>query len=219
MTTQDRTTENLTAQNPTAMDRRELLKRVAYLMGGALSAPAILGALNGCSRSAGPDWKPALLTQAQADLVAEMADIIIPRTETPGARDVGVIAFIDSMLKDVFKSEDRDRFLAGLNEFEALASAEHGRAFVKLDPEQRRALVQRVHDDAVANTPPVSSAAPPKRPFILMTKELTLLGFFMSEIGATQVLQYEAVPGAYRACVPLAKAGNGKAWAIEIAQI
>jgi hypothetical protein len=210
MTTQNRTTQNLSA-----MDRRELLKRVAYLMGGALSAPAILGALNGCSRTSGPEWKPALLTQAQADLVAEVADIIIPRTDTPGAQDAGVTAFIDAMLKDVFKSEDRERFLGGLNEFEALAAKEHGRAFVKLDPEQRGALVRRVHDDAVASAPPGSLTEPPKWPFILMTKELTLLGFFMSEIGATQVLQYEPAPGAYHACIPLAKAGNGKAWASD----
>jgi hypothetical protein len=47
----------------------------------------------------------------------------------------------------------------------------------------------------------------------LMAKELTLLGFFTSEPGATQVLQYIAVPGSYKGCVPLAEAGNGKTWA------
>ena len=52
-----------------------------------------------------------------------------------------------------------------------------------------------------------------QRPFILMTKELTLLGFFTSKAGATQILQYQAVPGSYHACVPLAQAGNGKTWA------
>ena len=49
--------------------------------------------------------------------------------------------------------------------------------------------------------------------FILMTKELTMLGFFTSEVGATQVLQYVPVPGSYKGCVPLSEAGNGKAWA------
>jgi hypothetical protein len=54
-----------------------------------------------------------------------------------------------------------------------------------------------------------------KRPFVLMMKELTMLGFFVSKPGATQVLQYVAVPGGYQACIPIAQAGNGKQWATE----
>ncbi|MET0718044.1 MAG: gluconate 2-dehydrogenase subunit 3 family protein, partial [Pseudoxanthomonas sp.] len=54
-----------------------------------------------------------------------------------------------------------------------------------------------------------------RRPFILTMKELTMLGYFTSEPGATQVLQYRPVPGAYHACIPLARAGNGKTWATE----
>lgn len=76
--------------------------------------------------------------------------------------------------------------------------------------------MQAANDEAVAAG--LAYDPPPKtlrRPFILMTKELSLLGFFTSEPGATQVLQYIAVPGAYQACVPLAQAGNGKAWAQE----
>ena len=53
------------------------------------------------------------------------------------------------------------------------------------------------------------------RPFMLMVKELTLLGYFTSEVGATQVLQYNPLPGPYRGCVPLAQAGNGRLWAEE----
>jgi gluconate 2-dehydrogenase gamma chain len=49
----------------------------------------------------------------------------------------------------------------------------------------------------------------------LMMKELTLLGFFTSQVGATQVLQYVAVPGGFQACIPVAQAGNGKTWATE----
>ena len=56
------------------------------------------------------------------------------------------------------------------------------------------------------------------RPFILMTRELTLLGYFVSQPGATQVLQYNPLPGPFRGCVPLAEAGNGKTWATEQTQ-
>lgn len=200
------------------MNRREAIRRVALLMGGAVSAPAILGVLAGCK--AEPDtaaeWKPVFLTQAQAALVAEVAEIMIPRTNTPGAKDIGIPAFIDKMMKDTYPEDDQQRFIAGLADFEAQAKREHGRAFLDLEPAQRAALVKQVHDPAVEvereSDLPLDER---HRPFIITMKELTLLGYFTSEPGATQVLQYRPVPGAYQACVPLAQAGNGKTWATE----
>jgi hypothetical protein len=200
------------------MNRREAIRRVALLMGGAVSAPAILGVLAGCK--AEPDtaaeWKAAFLTQAQGALVAEVAETMIPRTDTPGAKDVGIAAFIDKMMKDTYSKPEQQRFLAGLADFEAQAKREHGRAFIELEPAQRAALVKQVHDPAVEadreSTVPLDKR---RRPFILTMKELTLLGYFTSEPGATQVLQYRPVPGAYQACIPLAQAGNGKTWATE----
>jgi hypothetical protein len=149
-------------------------------------------------------------------LVTEVADIIIPRTDTPGARDVGVTAFIDKMLKDTYAREDQERFITGLKEFDSRAQSQYGRVFVKLEPTQRGALVKSVHDAALAEDQKKAlSADKLQRPFILMMKELTLLGFFTSEQGATQVLQYLPIPGAQRGCVPLAAAGNGRDWAEE----
>lgn len=207
----------------TVIDRREAIRRVALLMGGAVSAPAILGVLAGCSAepdSAEPgteaEWKPTFLTEAQAALVAEVAEIMIPRTNTPGAKDVGIPAFIDKMLKDAYPKDEQARFVAGLADFETQAKREHGRTFLELEPALRAALVKQVHDPAVEvereATLPVAERG---RPFILMMKELTLLGYFISEPGATQVLQYRPVPGAYHACIPLAQAGKGRTWATE----
>lgn len=208
----------------TDLHRREAIRRVALLMGGAISAPAILGVLAGCSAdpdtSAKPgaqaEWKPSFLTPAQVALVAEVAEIMIPRTDTPGAKDVGVPAFIDKMLKDVYPKDAQARFVAGLAEFEAQAKREHGRAFLELQPAQRAAMVTQVHGPAVKAEREASLPLDQRqRPFILVMKELTLLGYFTSEAGATKVLQYRPVPGAYQACVPVAQAGNGKTWATE----
>jgi gluconate 2-dehydrogenase gamma chain len=198
------------------VNRRELLQRAAYLMGGALSAPAVLGLLNGCTAKNEVSWQPVFLSKEQAALVSEVAEIIIPRTDTPGAKDVGVPAFIDTMLKDVYTREDQDRYVAGLTAFDDAARTAHGKIFVDLKKAQQTDLVRKVHDQAVAvelayDPPPTTL----RRPFILMTKELALLGFFTSEPGATQVLQHAAVPGSYQGCVPLAQAGNGKSWATE----
>jgi gluconate 2-dehydrogenase gamma chain len=198
------------------MNRRELLQRVAYLMGGAISAPAVLGVLNGCTAKKEATWQPVFLSKEQGAVVADVAEIIIPRTDTPGAQDAGVPAFIDTMLKDVYEDADRQRYVSGLKAFDDAARTAHSKGFVELTKPQQTELVRKFHDEAVASELAVETRPSYlQRPFILMTKELTMLGFFSSEPGATQVLQYSAVPGAFKGCVPLAQAGNGKAWALE----
>jgi gluconate 2-dehydrogenase gamma chain len=199
------------------MNRRELLQRVAWLMGGAISAPAVLGVLNGCSaKKEEAAWQPVFLSKEQGAVVAEVAEIIIPLTDTPGAKDAGVPAFIDTMLKDVYEQEDQQRYVSGLKAFDDAARTAHGKGFVELPKQQQTELVRKFHDEAVAvELADHTRSSYRQRPFVLMTKELTLLGFFTSEPGATQVLQYSAVPGPFKGCVPLAQAGNGKSWALE----
>ena len=201
------------------MNRREVLQRVAMLMGGAISAPAALAVLNGCSPKPDAAWQPLFLSKEEGAMVEDVADLIVPRTTTPGARDVGVPAFIDVILKDAYPSEDQARFISGLRDFDAEAQRVHGKPFLQLPQTQRMSFLQQVHDAAAADEKVQADkdvpAAERKRPFILMMKELTLLGFFSSQVGATQVLQYVAVPGGFQACIPIAQAGNGKQWATE----
>lgn len=193
------------------MDRREALRRTALMMGGVLSAPAIMGVLNGCAAKPTIDWKPVFLNEDQGLLVSQVAEIIIPKTDTPGAKDAGVPAFIDLMVKDVYSKNEQERFLSGLQAFDEEAKKAYGDPFVELDEEQQIEHVRKVHDAALQAE---KNADPrPHRPFILMTKELTLLGFFTSQPGATEVLQYVAVPGSYKGCIPVSEAGNGKTWA------
>jgi hypothetical protein len=70
-------------------------------------------------------------------------------------------------------------------------------------------FVKKYNEDSVK----ASKEKPGPKPFFLMAKELTLMGYFTSEEGATKVLQYEAVPGAYKGCIPLKEAGQGRTWA------
>jgi gluconate 2-dehydrogenase gamma chain len=198
------------------MNRREALKRVAWLMGGSVSVSAILAVRNGYSATTPASSKSSFLSLPQAGIVSAVAEIIIPRTDTPGAIDVGVPGFIDRVLEDVYTEEDRRRYLTGLTALDAAAQTEHGRNFVALEAPRQVALVQQFHDAAVVEERRLRRSHETfQRPFILMTKELTLLGFFTSQVGATQILQYQAVPGSYQACVPVAQAGNGRTWAVQ----
>jgi gluconate 2-dehydrogenase gamma chain len=199
-----------------SLSRRETLKRIAWLMGGTLSASAILGIRKGYSATTSAASKPSVLSQEQMSIVAAVAEIMIPRTDTPGAIEVGVPGFIDLMLKDVYTQQDRDRFLAGLAEFDAAAHSEQGKDFHALESTRQVALVRKFHDAAVIEEKRLARPQQRfQRPFILMTKELTLLGFFTSRAGDTHVLQYVAIPGSYHGCLPIGQAGNGKTWAVE----
>jgi glucoside 3-dehydrogenase (cytochrome c) hitch-hiker subunit len=180
----------------------------------------VLGVLSGCSpKPSGASWTPQFLSKEEGAVVEDVADLILPRTDTPGARDVGVPAFIDVILKDAYPADDQARFVSGLKDFDAEAQRAHGKPFLELPQAQRLAFLQKVHDEAaVAERKQADNEVPPSernRPFVLMMKELTMLGFFVSKPGATQVLQYVAVPGGFQACIPLAQAGNGKQWATE----
>lgn len=192
------------------IDRREALRKAAWLMGAAISAPAMAAILQGCKATPELSYTPQFFTEDQARLVSELAEIIIPKTDTPGAKDAGVPGFIDLILKDCYKKEDQDRFLAGLTEFDAAAKTAYGDSFIYLEPEKQLEFAKAQNEAAIKAMNEDRSAP---RPFFLMAKELTLLGFFTSEPGATQVLQYVAVPGSYKGCIPLSEAGNGKTWA------
>jgi gluconate 2-dehydrogenase gamma chain len=190
------------------MNRREWLKCMSMLAVGAVTAPSLLAVFDAHAAAQRADTTAPFFTKQQSDVVAAVADIILPQSDTPGAVEAGVPRFIDQMFRDVYTKEEQQHYVHALAAFEKAGS----KPFLQLDAAQRKALVTRLHEEALAksNLNPASASA-----FVLMTKKLTMLGFFMSQPGCTEVLQYVAVPGAYHADIPLSQAGNGKAWAIE----
>ena len=199
------------------MDRREAIQRTAIILGYAISAPALNGVLIGCKADPRLEFKPNFFNNEQAAAVSEISEIIIPKTNTPGAIDAGVPGFIDSLIGEVYTKDERDTFLKGLNDFNSDARSNYGDDFFRCSLEQRIELFKRHHDKAIATSAgggPTgwwNAGSAVEKPWILIMKELTLLGFFTSEVGATQVLQYNQVPGPYQGCVPLTQVG--KAWA------
>jgi hypothetical protein len=199
------------------MNRREAIQRTAMVLGYAVSGPALIGILNGCKPDPQAAFKPEFLTMEQALLVEELTEIIIPRTDTPGAKDVGVPMFIDKLLKDVFPKEDQERFVKNLMDFDEGAKKSYGNSFIQCSLEDKDAYFKKIHDEVIqqlTNNGPSgwwNVGGKEGKPFMVEIKELTLLGFFTSEPGATQVLQYNQVPGPYKGCVPLAEVG--KQWA------
>ena len=140
--------------------RREALKRAAWILGGTVSAPTILGVLAGCrAEQTTTAFTPRTLTPDQQNTVEAIAEIIIPETETPGAKAAGVDQFVDRMLTDYYKPADRDRFLAGLKRVDAGAQRLHGKPFGALTKEQQTAIVLDL-DKAAFTEPPAKADTP-----------------------------------------------------------
>ena len=205
--------------------------RVAALTGVVMTLPALADTLEASAARRTLTGKPVFFTADQDMTVAELADTIIPTTKTPGAKAAKVNEIIDVILKDCYKEADQKRFLEGLAQTNKLSQDAYGKAFAQLDSPQRIEIVKKLEADAKkqkadrasAQTAGAQADAQMPRgrrgemgdraaPFFTMLKDLTLTGYFTSEIGCTQALEYVAVPGRYDGCVPL-KPGQ-KAWAI-----
>jgi hypothetical protein len=206
-----------------AIDRREALKRVAAVLGGVVSLPTTTGLLSGCSVDRSPNWSPKALTDHQNELVITITEHIIPETDTPGAKGAKVNQFIDTMLADGFLPKDRSRFLEGLKTVDARAEERTGQRFLESPREQQIALLEEMDREAFGEEDGVPTGAsfgsfgerpdddPDPPSFFRMMKELTLTGYYTSEVGATKELKYDAVMGRYEACIAYEEIG--RSWA------
>lgn len=152
------------------LTRREALQRAAWLLGGTLATPTILGVLAGCGddRPRGTarrrDFTPRTLTPDQRVTVVAIAEAIIPTTDTPGAKDAYVDEFVDNMLSDHYPVADRERFLAGLARVEARAQRVHQKGFNALTAAQQSALVAELDRVSFSDREQKKDSAEKKQP-------------------------------------------------------
>lgn len=199
------------------MNRRDALARVAIIMGGT-----VLGAdyfLTSCSSPARKDEKAAnaksatpekpLLDQNQIGLLDEVGETILPATKTPGAKAAQVGSFMAVMVRDCYAPADQKIFLSGLTKLDEDCKKKNGKGFLACDPAQRTAFLTALDHEQKAFTANKRKDDPSH--YFRMMKELTLLGYFTSEVGASKALRYLPVPGHYDGNVPYKK--GDKAWA------
>lgn len=183
------------------MNRREAMKGVGLLFGSALSVSTLAVFQQGCTRS--KEAVAGVFTDEDAQLMATIGDIIIPETpDSPGAKAVGIGAFMVKMLEDCYSQEDRENVSLALGYFES------DKDFSALSPDEQVAAVSDLDGQVYAKSNELEDGL--VRGYKII-KELTLFGYFSSEAGATQALRYELVPGRYDGCVDLKPVD--KAWA------
>jgi hypothetical protein len=182
-----------------AISRRDAIKKAALLVGGSLLMPDILKAWGNLTIENPDFW----LLPGQAELIAEIAETIVPTTGTPGAKAAGVPAFIQKIVADCYEKEDREMFFAGLEAVDAHAKAKYSHDFVACSSAERIEVLKHFEAEHHADKK--------AKPWWGRMKDLSVVGYFTSEIGCTQALRYEPVPGRYDGAYPYKK--GDKAWA------
>jgi len=169
------------------MERRELLKMIAAATGMAMiGLPAFAQ-----GTSADGD---SLFSEAQIAKLDAIAETILPRTDTPGAKDAGVGAFMARYVTDCYTPEEQALFRAGLAEIDTRAGGD----CTAITPEARAELLRTLDTEARARADAIAAGEQTLTPHAFtMMKQLVIFSFFTSKVGATQVLRYVAVPGDY----------------------
>ena len=187
------------------LNRRDAIRGLALTLGAA--SAGLAGPVAAAVTTPALAWTPTALTLEQARLVDVVAELIIPATDTPGARQAGVPQFIDSALANYCEKSQSDLLRTGLDRMDADARAAHGDVFVALAPQQQVQLLAGYDREAAL----VRSQTSDQPHFFSALEDLVTIGYFTSEPGATVALQYDPMPGTYRGCVPLSEVG--RAWA------
>lgn len=186
------------------MKRRDVLKTTAAFMGGTLMAGTMASVMSGCAADPSPSWTPSLFDKDQYAIVSRVVDMIIPKTDVPGALDALVDRFIDENVKNMFADDEKKQFIEGLAKFNKLSQASYKKDFLSLDQAQQTEILQALADESKKTDGP--------HIFGVM-KEMTVAGFFTSEVGAKQALKYDPIPTAYHGCIDYDEVGG--TWALS----
>jgi hypothetical protein len=196
------------------MHRRELFR----LLGVGAVLPAISPDLFALLQEAQPGagYKLRTLDPHQNATVVAMIDLIIPATDTPGAKGTRVNEFIDVILTEWATEEERKQFLDGLAGIDKQSNELYGKNFVDASAAQQEAQLRAIDDIEMGNRQRPSrhgNTVPEpdsqlKGPFWVAFKNITIHGYYTSEIGFKQELKLEIMPGAYHGCGPVGDAAR-----------
>ena len=166
------------------MDRRTALKNTALMVGVSLSSTTLTGLLQSCRDQNRLEWKPKFFTEEQARVVSEIAEMILPITETPGAKDFKVDMFVDLMFEKNLSPEDQKHVKKGYDRFVSIGQASYGKSFVEMNGKEKTAVLRQVEQETNYFNPQVWGSPLGEQPpidFYRRVKQFTLIGYFTSK--------------------------------------
>lgn len=180
------------------MNRKDAFYRLSLLMGASIIVPQWF------FRACNQHDNELVENNQEIDLFNEIADLILPATDTPGAKEANAGKFIQECIVNCYTSQDQKTFSEGKADFDRLLAKEYGVEFSALPADKKFNVIARIDAE-------MSNKKTPLHYFYRILKELTILGYFTSEQGCTQALRYIETPGRYVGDVPYQK--GEKAWA------
>jgi len=186
------------------MQRREAVQYISLLLGGTLVGANVF--ITGCDTKPKGDTKPEdveSFSESDIAYLDEIGETILPATSTPGARAAKIGQFMTVMVNDCYEPANQKVFKEGMKKLDDLSKKQFDNSFVKASPQQRTELLiqlDKEQKDYMKN----KKKEDPSHYFRMM-KELTLLGYFTSEIGTKQARRHTPVPGRFDACIPYKK--------------
>ncbi len=195
------------------MNRRQAVQRVSLLLGGTILGAELL-VQNGCkpvdNKKVAVKPIGTFFSKDEITLLDEVAETIIPRTDTPGAKDAAVGAFINVMVRDCYTDSDQKIFKTGLKTLQQECKEKYRADFLKISAVKQKEFISEIHLQEIQYHNNKKEGDPTH--YFRMLRELTVLGYFTSEPGATKALRYIAVPGKYEPCIEYKY--EDKAWAL-----
>ena len=177
------------------LSRRKAIQGAASLLGGTIAATQLSTFMSRAAVAAAAGEPPEFFDANQFALIEQIVDVMIPETDTSGAHAVGVHHFVDLMLAEWASPDRQTRYVRGLGQLDADLQGRDGQSFVDLAPDQQLDVLRAVDAAAYANNA--------GNTFYIELKKMVLFSFYSSEIGATEELQHEALPGPYKHCIPV----------------
>ena len=180
------------------MERREAVRYISLLLGGTIVGGNAF--LTGCKSTTGSEAKFSTDDIAYLD---EIANTILPDTATPGAKAAMVGQFITVMINDCYEQKDQKIFHDGMNTLNDLSKKTYDNSFMKISQQQRHDLLVKLDKEQkeyMKNKKPEASSH-----YFRMMKELTMLGYFTSEIGCTKARRYVETPGKFEGTIDYKK--------------
>jgi hypothetical protein len=173
------------------MQRRSAIKTIALSIGSTIVLPSWANAWNKESISN----SQFIISSSQETVLAEIVETIIPKTDTPGAKDLNIHQFTTKMVTDCYDKKSQDIFSKGIDLVDAAAKKDYSKTFIDCDAKQRLAILNKLSN----------SENNDEKGFIRLVKNLTIQGYLNSEYVMTNLRVYEFAPARYHGCVPVKK--------------
>jgi hypothetical protein len=193
------------------MDRRKALLKTGFFAGATILMPSMLSLFESCKTETRLDWQPLFFTDVEAKTIAKLVDMILPRTDTPGALDVKSDIFIDKVIAKTYDKKGQDSMRADIAAFNKNCQENYGDIFINLNTEDStKVLTEAETNSGKFGSGVWGTGVGPQETigFYRSMKAMAIWAYMTSEEIGKNVLSYDPIPGKYEPCKPLSEVGN-----------